>query len=242
MREGQDIGTAQHLISPPPAYDQPNHRAQRSSSSNVDEFVTVPTANYLSITDVNAISGWWTIDTSWALPLNVFGADFSVPTQDDERQNLFLRSDNGSINAKIRLVDDNTEAARFALETKHSEINVSVVSRGKQPFVLNVTSSSGNLIIKLPRNFNGPIIHETTSSSYTSFSTEMQPHLVTVSVANGSGKTLLNRYDEDQKRQNVGDWSGDRVVAKTGGGYIRFAYEDEPDLSAIVKFFKYFFG
>jgi len=66
--------------------------------------------------------------------------------------------------------------------------------------------------------------------------------LVTVSVANGSGKTLLNRYDEDQKRQNVGDWSGDRVVAKTGGGYIRFAYEDEPDLSAIVKFFKYFFG
>ena len=86
------------------------------------------TSKLVSITDVNAISGRWTIDTSWAPPLNVFGADFSVPAQDDERQNLFLRSENGSIHAKIRLVGDHKETARFDLETKHSEINVSVVS------------------------------------------------------------------------------------------------------------------
>ena len=89
----------------------------------------------------------------------------------------------------------------------------------------------------------------------------MQPNLVTVSVANGSGKTLLSRYDGtslsrpdniilangfelpgDQKHQSVSEWSGGRVVAKTGGGYIRFAYEDEPDLPAIVMFFKNLFG
>ncbi len=81
----------------------------------------------VSITDVNAISGRWTIDTSWTPPPNVFGTSLS-PIIDDERQNLFLRSEHGAIRAKIRLVGDHEETAHFTLETKRSEINVSVVS------------------------------------------------------------------------------------------------------------------
>jgi len=235
--EPQDTPNTERPAPPPPAYDGQNGGARTQGSSNTNQFVSIPT-NYLSITDVNAISGRWTIDTSWTPPPNVFGTSLS-PIIDNERQNLFLRSEHGAIRAKIRLVGDHQETALFNLETKRSEINVSVVSRGKQPFVLNVTSSGGNLRITVPRNFDGSIIHEATSSSYTSFSKEMEPNLVTVSMVHGNGKTLLRRSNGDQKRQSI---RGDQIVAKTEGGYIRFAYEDEPELPPIAMFFKNLFG
>ncbi len=52
---------------------------------------------------------------------------------------------------------------------------------------------------------------------------------------------LANRLDltGDQKRQSI---RGDQIVAKTEGGYIRFAYEDEPELPPIAMFFKNLFG
>ncbi|KAF8342050.1 uncharacterized protein EI90DRAFT_3150200 [Cantharellus anzutake] len=243
-REETALEAEQGPALPPPAYHQPNNQSYPPPpNGGGDDFESIPT-NHVSVTDVNSISGVWTIDTSWVPPRNAFGADFSVPFHGDESRNITLQSESGSIEAKIRLVGDNQDAAVFNLETKNSDINVSVVSRwNQQPFVLYVTSTSGNLEIRVPRDFHGSIIHETASSTYTTFSPGVNPHRTTISMINGSGKTFVARHKEgDTKRQSASEWTGDRIVAKTERGCIYFAYEDEPQRSVIGAFFRKLFG
>ena len=109
-----------------PAYDEqgPQGSTDWNNASHPD-FVTVPT-NFVAINEENSIRDNYTIDTSLQ-PIHMnFDLGSAIPQHRDEVRHLALRSGNGYIQTKIRLIGSNRETAMLVLETQYRNIYVSV--------------------------------------------------------------------------------------------------------------------
>jgi len=206
-------------------------------------FVTAAT-NYVYVSDANnSVKGSWTIDTDLSPPPALL-----APVAESERKNLYVHSKNGSLNAKIRLISPPRalyERATFHCSSQNGSVQVYVLPRSDQPFYLNAHSANGYVRVYLPRDFNGPIEHNTLNGT-TTFSPEVRPHVTTFSSNKGEGKGFLGDWQSPQFAgigSSTSDWPGDRLVVSSKNGNIYIQYVDEEKLEpAYLKTIKGWFN
>jgi len=221
--EGLKVNTDE----PPPSYSPLDGQASGSSSPSVT-FKTKPT-NYLALSNDNdTIRGEFVIDPSISIPSSMLPPLCDSKTEED-RENLSLKSKNGSVHADIWLLgpsgDTKIDPRRTTISLLSSNGSISAEVRtlnNAAPFSLTGRTSNGAIRLALPRSFEG---------------------LITVSTRNGSihtsdeiiqNATQLGQLDATQ-RFFVGDfqllgeepWQGDQVEVEAPNGSIRVKYVDD---------------
>lgn len=192
--------------------DDPNHAGTSTPRAPRANFVHV-------ITPQQPIKGVWYIETT--LPPITRGVNQSRGPPDGSKPNLFLSSEHQSINAAVHLAASPQPGqplpprALVIAETLHRNITISVASRSppSTKFLLRVASTHGNIVIRLPRDFVGPVRYrsETMRSNATAvrFTSGIQP-IVSIFA-----------QEETEGYAFIGD--------PTESGYLASAaYEDDP--------------
>lgn len=164
LKDEQALGQ----ISAPPGSPPPYEPSDGEPSARASTFQTARANFVQTITPFENIDATWTLDLSLS-PLPNLNPSRSTPgefvTHDGSRPNLFLFSKYRPVRASIR-VEDSTGAAP-ATRPKQAFIvaqslsgNVTVEIKSRAPSTkLHICAESmyGNVILRLPRDFNGPV-------------------------------------------------------------------------------------
>lgn len=99
--------------------------------------------------------------------------------------------------------------------------------QGSQPFKLKATTDHAQLLVRIPRDFNGPLIYKKSSHNKITFSQGVRDHLVIFNQMEGEGKAFIgdwsaSGYDGERK------WEGDELEMSSKYGWMRVYYCDEP--------------
>jgi len=136
------------------------------------------------------------------------------------------------------------ERATFHCSSQNGDIQVYILPRSNQPFHLKAHSGKGSVRVYLPRDFNGPIEHETKNGTMT-FSSEIRPHITMCSTTGGIGKTFVGKWETSQlDRKGDSDfstskWLGDHLVISSNSGDLYIQYVDEEKIEpALLKTLK----
>ncbi|CAG7853361.1 SubName: Full=Uncharacterized protein {ECO:0000313/EMBL:CCA74802.1} [Serendipita indica DSM 11827] len=173
-------GTATDIVEPnepqdaePPPYDGPSTSAAPQGAPMPSTSITTSSSgggarsNYIQIiTPHKAISESFHIDVSRPL-LPLSGPSRSEPedfsTHDGSRPNLFVSSDYRSVNATCEIsrsspLDGNLQRAFIVAQSEHGNVTVGITRRDPGTSVhICAKSNIGNIIIRLPKDFVGPI-------------------------------------------------------------------------------------
>jgi len=197
-------------------------------------FVTSPT-NHVHVSEQNgSVKGSWTIDTALSPPPAFLAP---VKKEKSKRKNLYVYSQNGCLNVKIRLIglpEVVREQATFHCESQNGSVQVYILPRPHQPFHLKAHTDNGSVTVYLPRDFTGPIEHLTKNGS-TVFSPEIRPFLTTFSSTKGEGRSfigdwqgsLLGGEEGSSSFISTSDWPGDHLVISSINGSLHIQYIDE---------------
>jgi len=221
----------------PPSYHEGTGRRFASEEDEPTPDFTTRATNFVSIDERKSIRENYTINTSLQ-PIHLNFDLGTIPACRNEDHHLELRS-NGYIQTKIRLVGGNRETAILVLETKGGNLDASVVTRGQQEFVLRAKSNEGSLRIRIPRDFDGPIMYTGSPGKRVWFSDEMKKDIMPLRSSQGNGLVFLGRWraprNHDQKHAGVDDWTGDKVIAESREGTISFSFSDEGGGSCVIQ-------
>jgi hypothetical protein len=226
--------TDEGVAGSPPRY------AEAAGASTTPTEQRRPT-NFMSLDRVyGPIKDTWIIDTNLHIPealLPPLGIFASLPT----RPNLALHTAYGSIKGSIFLVSPSSDRAVIRADTAYGNValqvrilgvtefcirlnfiqQVSHISGSSQPFKLSANTKYGNIVIRLPRDYIGPLKYKTGGGSAT-FSAELRPIVVEISSNNGFVGDLNQNGFVDYKA-----WSRDEIEVETSYGDICFMYADE---------------
>jgi len=209
-----------HLALAPPPYSRSEggERPESSTGSTLNEqqffqnqagtsTPRVPRANFVHvITPQQPIKGVWYIETT--LPPITRGVNQSRGPPDGSKPNLFLSSEHQCINAVVHLAANPQPGQPFPpralviAETLHRNITLSVASRTpySTKFLLRAASTHGNVVIRLPRNFVGPVRYRSETMRFNStavrFTPGIQMNLITFAQEDTEGYAFIGDLAE----------------------------------------------
>ncbi|PVG01949.1 hypothetical protein CPB86DRAFT_794596 [Serendipita vermifera] len=150
----EEVGINNGVISPSPSTSRPSTSTMRSN------FVQI-------ITPTRGISGKWTIDLGLPMPPNMGPSRLSPSTfaaSSGSRPNVYLSSELNQVHAKITVVDSNPDPTRpfkkafIVAEAGVHNLSVEITSKATNTKVhICASTDAGNIVIRLPRDFIGPI-------------------------------------------------------------------------------------
>ncbi|KAJ3745607.1 hypothetical protein DFH05DRAFT_1488698 [Lentinula detonsa] len=231
-------GSPEAKSSPPPyATSDP------SSSSSTRPFVppdSVKPSNHLSLSQThNSFRGIYVIDPSLEIP-----HEYLPPLPDGEtensRSNFYAKSTHGNVSVDLYLLDKpiNKPKRKILLNTssEHGSVYTTIRRGDKVPsFELNSSSKNGNVIVKIPRSFRGPVTGTTIHGRIT-MSDDVSAQAMVFSEVHGVKRIFIG----DMSTRN--EENDDSVILETKHGSVRIYYEDEDSTPPVVKSVKGFWS
>ena len=180
--------------------------------------------------------------------------------QESDRKNVQLESYNGSVDATVILVNDGkipTKRTTVSVQTQHGSVTARLVrlilslsyryligsqhAPAERPAIqLNAASYNGAVAVYLPRSFRGFLTLSSKNGSIV-FSDAVAAQVATFSHVGLTKRCFMGVIAD--ALQDVGEWSGDEVVASSHNGKIRVFYVDEAKASKTSPgFFARMFG
>jgi len=211
---------------PPPTYAS----LQPSSSATS----VVKTTNYVSITRTHdSVKETLIIDPSLFVPL-FLRPQLSLGETEETRKNLRLESTHGNVSADITLVENtNTEThslkknnrATMVMRSTHGGITAKIHGQPNRiAFVLDAQSLNGDIRLRIPRNFHGPII-VTYGHGFAKFSDAVSRHLTTFGEIDCTRRCFLG--DFSQWTDTGEGWTGDELILDVKHGNVKIHYDDD---------------
>ncbi|KXN82764.1 hypothetical protein AN958_02203 [Leucoagaricus sp. SymC.cos] len=229
--ESRRLADEQVHVDPPPTYA--SLQQATSSSQSLSAPGGNPT-NYFSMTRVHeSIRETVIIDPALFIP-----AYLLPPLAHDEtpnsRRHLRLESTHGSISANVKIVPNfggERCKVRMLMRSTHGGITARIQGKEpRHPFQLVAHSANGNIALRLPRSFQGPIVISLRHGSV-KFSDGIDQHLTTFGEANHVRHCFVgdfSRWADSRK-----DWSGDELIIEARHGGVRISYEDDAPGSVV---------
>ncbi|KAJ3563674.1 hypothetical protein NP233_g8788 [Leucocoprinus birnbaumii] len=223
--EARQLAEEQALQEPPPTYASIQ---QATSSHQASSVPGENPTNYISITRVHdSVKETVTLDPMLYVPPLLL-----PPLSQDEvpgdRRHLRFESTHGSINATVKIVPcfgPGKCKIRMFMRSTHGGISARILGKEpRHPFQLIANSANGNIVLRLPRSFQGPIMISLRHGSV-KFSDEINQRLTTFGEANGVRHCFVGDFSSwaDSRK----DWAGDEVVIEAKHGGVKIHYEDE---------------
>jgi hypothetical protein len=186
----------------------------------------VPRANFVHvITPQQPIRGVWYIETT--LPPMTRGVNQSRGPPDGSKPNLFLSSEHQSISAVVHLAATPQSGqplpprALVVAETLHRNITISIASRtpSSTKFLLRAASTHGNIVVRLPRDFVGPVRYRSETMRFNSTAVRFTPGI--------RQNQITFAQEETEGYAFIGDLSA--------SGYLTSAANDEGPSSSTAS-------
>jgi len=222
--ESRRLAEEQVHREPPPTYAS----LQQASSSNQSLPSGGNPTNFLSVTRLHeSLRENVTIDPTLYVP-----AFLLPPLSPDEtleaRKHLRLESTHGSISAHVKIVPnfgDEKCKVRMFMRSTHGGISARIHGQEpRYPFQLIAHSANGNITLRLPRSFQGPIMISLRHGSV-KFSDGINQSLTTFGEANYVRHCFVGDFSRWADSRN--DWNGDEIVIEAKHGGVRIQYEDD---------------
>ncbi|KAG8982914.1 hypothetical protein FRB93_007735 [Tulasnella sp. JGI-2019a] len=205
----------------PPSYDDATgpRCPVPAPSPSVD---TRPRVNYICINGQNnSVKGEWNMDPR-----------INVPTSQlkgEERVNLRLLSQNGSVSGVVRLVSDQPTKSFLHASTQNGSATMTVLSRGNNSFQLKMDTHNGCLLAQIPSDFEGPVTFTLGNGSLT-FSKAVERRLASYNPTDKRGKAFIGSR-ETSGYANTGDaWNGDELELSAHNGSVQVEFAEEPSV------------
>ncbi|KAG8982913.1 hypothetical protein FRB93_007734 [Tulasnella sp. JGI-2019a] len=210
----------------PPSYDDATdgRRSVPAPSPSVD---TRPRVNYICIKERNSsVRGEWSIDPRIKVPASLL----AELDKGEERVNLRLHSQNGSVSGVVRLVSDQPTKSFLHASSQNGSVTMKVLPRGNNSFKLQMGSQNGRLLVQIPSDFEGPVTFTFGHGSFT-FSEAVERRLAHYNRADRRGKAFIGSW-ETSGYADIGDdeeaWNGDELELSAQNGSVRVEFAEEP--------------
>ncbi|KAJ3964932.1 hypothetical protein EV361DRAFT_873613 [Lentinula raphanica] len=216
-----------------------------SSSSSSPPFVlpdSVKPSNYLSLSQThNSFRGTYVIDPSLEIP-----SEYLPPLPDgeneDTRSNFYARSTHGNVNVDLYLLDkvstnDSKKRVLLCTSSAHGSVYTTIVeyqpgvqhrADTRPSFELKSSSKNGDVNVKIPRSFRGPVTGTTVHGQIV-MSDAVSSQAMVFSDVQGVKRIFIG----DMSTRNEG--IEDSLFLESAHGSIRIYFEDEDSTPPIVK-------
>ncbi|KAJ3886369.1 hypothetical protein GG344DRAFT_57566 [Lentinula edodes] len=225
------------------AASPPPYASLDSSSSYPRPFVIPDSAkpsNFVSLSKTHdSCRGTYVIDSSLNIP-----SEYLPPLPDgeseDTRSNFYARSVHGNVSTDLYLLDKPVTQPRqnIILNTSSTHGSVSTcIRRGNKivPFKLKSCSKNGNVAVRIPRSFQGPVTG-TTKHGRIWLSEAVSAQAVVFSEVQGVKRLFIGDMSTRDEKLD------DAIIMETEHGNIRIYYEDEDCTPPVIKNVKSFWS
>ncbi|KAG8855835.1 hypothetical protein FRB96_006657 [Tulasnella sp. 330] len=186
----------------------------------------VKRVNYIYINEKNRnVNGSWAIDPKVRLP----GQLLPELPSGEERVNLRINNANGSVSGELSLISDSDAPTQSSLHmrSQNGHVWVKIASRPNQRFCLNTHAESGNVIVYIPSDFEGPLTFTHMNSSL-ELSDEIKKRTKHITQSDTNGKAFIGNWDES-RFSDKDAWNGDELSVSSKSGNIRVRFTDEKE-------------
>ncbi|KAG8864071.1 hypothetical protein FRB96_006944 [Tulasnella sp. 330] len=207
----------------PPSYDD-TFRAPMPGPARDD--ATGPRVNHIYIKEANhSVKGEWTIDPTIRVPPSLLAS----LDKGEERVNLRLHSQNGSVQGRVRLISDQPTKSFLHASSQNGSVALKILSRYNQRFRLRLHSQNGSVTARIPSDFEGPVTFRLRNGSL-KFSEAVQRRVAHHSQTEKSGKAFIGDWSTSGYA-DIGDdleaWSGDELILSSENGSVKIEYAEE---------------
>ncbi|KAJ4473821.1 hypothetical protein J3R30DRAFT_3511789 [Lentinula aciculospora] len=223
----------------PPPYTP----SDAASSSSTRPFVppdSVKPSNFMSISRTHdSCRGTYIIDPSLEIP-SEYLPPLPEGESNDTRSNFYSRSVHGTVAADLYLLHKFIAQPRkkvlLTTSSTHGSVSTCIRRGDTAPsFDLKSNSKNGNVTVKIPRSYRGPVTG-TTIHGRIWMSEGVSAQAVVFSEVQGVKRLFIG----DMSTRN--DKTDDNMMLETQHGSIRVYYEDEDSTPFVVKSVKGFWG
>ncbi|KDQ06565.1 hypothetical protein BOTBODRAFT_246882 [Botryobasidium botryosum FD-172 SS1] len=211
-----------------------------SYTSAISKVSRAKAANYVQVQTDEQIEGTFTIDPelcvpSWMLPS-------LQPGRGTTRTHLFLESKEKSVDGLIHLVhsrttlEDSPVPTRTLLEvTAYRGVTLDIFPRSPYScnhlrFRLKVVVEWGNIVLRIPPDFHGPIRY-TTAAAQARFSLGVREKMLVLTQKSKTGSCFIGEWAQPEGEDAV--WTGDEIEVTSTSDYsshkISFTLSGETD-------------
>ncbi|KAG9028480.1 hypothetical protein FRB95_006422 [Tulasnella sp. JGI-2019a] len=208
-----------------------------------------PRVNNIYIKEKNSgVKGEWIIDPDITVPLSLL----PEVEEGEERVNLRLHSNNGSVAGKVRLIGDQPTKSYLHASAHNGSVQMKILSRQNQKFNLKAHSHNGNVTVSIPIDFEGPVTC-TTKNGSVKFSQAIQQRLTQLGRSDKTRKAFIGSLPTSEQnttdakdKNDLEAWSGDELILSSANGNLRIDYtqegSDETGSGGLKDFLRRFMG
>ncbi|KAJ7048230.1 hypothetical protein C8F01DRAFT_1006043 [Mycena amicta] len=230
--EHHDPPPAYTIPAPPPAPPAKVHVHGPSPPSD-----NKPTNHLSLIRRDGRIRGSFVIDPRLKVPAQML-APLETDETDETRRNLYLHSQDGSIDADVWVLSDEDAdckcrgKVRLGVSTQDGNVSLRLHSTAGSPYTprtplkLSLHTDDGHVSLSLPRVFRGPLTIRI-GDGRMRLSRALSAATTIFSESKGISRCFVGDFAESGWADAPGEWTGDEAEVSSDDGNVRIEFDDE---------------